>query len=83
MSEATHDDLMQVIGRLEGRMESLGESITAMDGRLQSVEKMANMGRGALWMFLKIGPSPWCSPARGPGYGTRCICDGATRETKY
>lgn len=52
---ATHEELLQAIGKLQGKVEGLGDSMSAMDGRLQAVEKVANMGQGALWMFLKVG----------------------------
>ncbi|MDP6343563.1 MAG: hypothetical protein QF491_08525 [Alphaproteobacteria bacterium] len=52
---AGNDEIMQAIGRLQGKVEAMGDSLADMDGRLQSLEAVSNMGKGALWMALKIG----------------------------
>ena len=52
---ASHDDVMQAIGRLEGKVETMGKSVSSLGARMQAMEAIANQGKGALWMFIKIG----------------------------
>lgn len=63
---------IHAMGQRESEAKSAHESIADIEARLQAVEAVINMGRGALWVFLKISAFvaavgavftwPWAKP---------------------
>jgi len=49
------DEASKAIGELQGRVNGLEEALARIDASLTHLTAVANMGRGALGMMLKIG----------------------------
>ena len=55
MSELTLADVMKEIGKVEGQLEALHRRVDQQSKDISELKKIANMGRGGLYVALKFG----------------------------
>lgn len=48
-------EILQQLATLEAEVRTLNRQQADMAGKIDSLAAVANVGRGALWMLLKIG----------------------------
>ncbi len=49
------DDLAQQIGRLQGDVQSMSLRLAQLEGDVRALKAVANIGKGAFWVALKLG----------------------------
>jgi len=53
--EITHGDLKLLLGELKGDIKALHGRLEKVEVGVNSLKKLANMGKGAGWMLFRIG----------------------------